>query len=112
MKIIRESHLEPPKLPQSIEEFADKYNLTMKVVRRGISNLPKFYAHFVGVDIKNGNILSATYGDGSTEKEAIDAYAKAISQKLIVVNAMHRDRREINVPILYYKKTKKRNHEL
>lgn len=92
-----------------LEEFADQHGLTLQVTERAMddyqrrNNIPRFVAHFKGVEVASAGILSSTYGDGNTEHEAIANYAKAISTKTLVVNAYKSDRVEIpRVPHLSY----------
>lgn len=86
----------------SIYKFGDTQGLTMEVHERAVpEDAPnRFYARFKGAETKNGQILTSEAGDGKTEREAIKNYAKAISLKTLVVNAMSADRREIQVPRL------------
>lgn len=98
MNIIRES------IPVStIQEFAVKHGLTMKVVERGAHRSPgveRFYACFENSETKEGCILRGSFGNGDTEAEAIENYAAEISEKLLVTGAFTKDRREIQVPRL------------
>jgi hypothetical protein len=92
----------------SIVEFADKYDLTMEVHDRGDPDLSpmKYYAHFKHADTLNGNVLCGEFGNGSQPGEAIRNYSKAISGKLLVIDAMSETRREIRVPSLVTRKLK------
>ena len=80
----------------TFEEFADAHGLQMKVVERRlpVGDPCRFYARLDGVEEKQGNCLVGIYGNGPTPEEAIRDYAKQISMKLIVHNAMSDDRRE------------------
>lgn len=87
----------------TIEEFADEHGLVMEVVERGArweNTNEQYYAHFSDCDIKDGGCLVGAFGNGSTEHEAIKAYAARISEQRIVINAFSDDRREIAVPRL------------
>jgi hypothetical protein len=98
MKI--ERHLLPR---MSLEKFAKLYDLVMEIHEREPSVLPRFYAHFKGAEVKDGTysrVLSGAYGDGDTPEKAMENYAGRISMKLLVLNAMGVDRKEIEVPIL------------
>jgi hypothetical protein len=82
-----------------IEEFADKYDLKMVIDERKlpVGHPKRFTAEFDHVEVKDGPILSSEYGNGKTPDDAIKDYAKKISMKKIVVNAMGKNRREIDV---------------
>lgn len=97
MKTIIESQWRP-----SIEEFAEKYNLTMKVTERDlrVRHPQLYYARFDGAEIKGDCILRSAYGNGHTPEEAIANYANEISGKLLVIGAFTDGRREIRVPVL------------
>lgn len=83
----------------TIEDFADKHNLTMSVHERSkIFNLPKFYAHFKDIEISKGMMLYSISGDGSTPEEAIVNYTSQISEQRLVTNAMRSSRKEILAP--------------
>ena len=90
----------------SIEKFAEKHNLIMEVHERDNKNLPftcfgRFYAHFSNAEIKHGTcMLIGAFGNGNTEKEAIEDYAKEISNQILIIDAMKHTRKEIIVPIL------------
>jgi len=81
----------------TIEEFAEKHDLVMEVVRRKGGN---YYAHFQRAEVKDGSILIGTSGEGLTEDEAISNYATEISDKLLVIGAYTKERREIWAPQL------------
>ena len=86
----------------SIYKFGAVEGLTMEVHERPHSeeSHARFYAHFEDAEVKDGSILCGTYGDGRTEREAIHNYAKAISLKTLVIDAMGDKRREVQVPRL------------
>ena len=84
-----------------IEDFADKHELTMVVVERDVDLsviLPRLYASFENTELINDGLLIRAYGNGDTEKEAIDDYASRISNRIIVVNAYRENRHKIVVP--------------
>ena len=86
----------------SIEEFAERYGLTMVVRERNVpegSSL-RFYAHFKYAEIKDGRILIGESGNGATPEDAIDDYAKQIELKHLVVDAFGKNRTEMDVPRL------------
>lgn len=89
---------------ESIENFADRHGLTMRVNERSTSGLPRFYARFKDVEVGNGCILIGAFGNGDTEDEAIAAYAAEISKQRLIVNAGTAERREIIAPVLFYGK--------
>lgn len=83
--------------PLSLDEFAERYGLVMRVHERehvppGTGN--RFYASFVRVEVKNGAMLRGEYGDGSTPETAIQNYSDLIRGKLLVYSAYGSDRRE------------------
>lgn len=92
--------------PQStIEEFADQHDLVMVVTERASAYVSpnqsdRFYAKFTGGEIKGNGVLSSVFGNGSTPEEAIENYAKHISEKTLVFDARSIRRKEINVPVL------------
>ena len=95
MKIERAHRLKA----QTIQAFAESYDLTMRVRYRDDSSLPPVYANFARTEVKNGVILEGEFGNGDTEEEAIGNYAKAISGKLLVVNTFSAgSRMEIQAP--------------
>ena len=98
MKI--EYYYQPNKI--TIEKFAVEHDLTMEVHQRGASSLvaDKFYARFKRCEIKVGYCLKSSFGDGSSPEHAIANYAKEISGKLLVIDAMSTGRKEIQCPEL------------
>lgn len=85
----------------TLEGFADQHGLVMEVHERGQHPSPsRFYARFKGVEISDRGMLISTFGNGCEPEIAMRAYAKEISEKVIVVGAFTSDRREIVVPIL------------
>ena len=54
----------------TIEQFAEKHNLTMVVNERhsgcGNNTLPRFYARFENSDVSEGFLLYGKYGNGNT----------------------------------------------
>ena len=100
MKIVREN------IPRmTIEEFAERNALTMQVVERPLpeGNPDRFYAHFKSCEAMEGGMLRGTHGNGATEEDAISDYARRISFGTIVIGAMKKGRREIQVPRLITK---------
>ena len=87
--------------PVSLQDFADKYGLELNITERENKDLPRFYASFSNVEIKNGSVLSSCFGDGNTIEKAILDYVNRISEKLIVIDAFKPSRREIKVPKLF-----------
>ena len=59
-----------------------------------------FTAHGQYCETLEGAMLRSEWGTGSTRKKALDNYARLISGKRLVVNAMGPARREYNVPSL------------
>lgn len=95
--------IERKDIPQiTIEEFADKYDLTMEIHERPLPEgaSARFYAHFKSCEIMDRGCLRGTFGDGATPEEAIKDYAASIRLCRIVIDARHPTRREIEVPRL------------
>lgn len=86
----------------SITEFADQNELTMVVTERARppDDPGRFYATFKDATFKDGGRLVGTFGDGPTEEEAIQDYARAISLQRLVIRAASCARRELDVPRL------------
>lgn len=73
---------------QTLEEFAAEYGLIMRVYERPPSlDLPRYYAMFLNVERKAGEILCSEFGEGNTEQEAIAAYVKKLSGQRLVIDA-------------------------
>jgi hypothetical protein len=85
----------------TIEAFAMKYNLTMEIRERNTKDSgSRFYAEFEGAEVMRHGFLVGEFGNGRTEGEAINNYAKSISGKRLAIRAYTSQRREIKVPIL------------
>lgn len=85
-----------PRLPKTIEEFADLHCLTMVVTE---CDYREFHAAFKGAEVQQGNIgLLSAYGRGHSEESAIDDYARRISGQSLIIDAYLDSRREIRVP--------------
>lgn len=88
-------------IPETIQKFAESYDLTMRISYRTAVDLPPVYARFDRTDVKDGIILRSVCGNGQTEDEAIEAYRKGISGKPLVVRALtDGSRTAIQVPEL------------
>lgn len=86
----------------TLEQFADKHNLIMVVKERETeshSNM-RYCAYFKNTEIKEGIFLKGEYGNGHTPEAAIGEYKHKICFRLLVVNAMSKDRKEIKIPRL------------
>lgn len=87
----------------TIEGFADKHGLVMEIHerRKPIGDPSRYYAHFKSAEAIEGlHCLIGLYGDGSTPAEAIANYARDISLRTLIIDAMTEHRREIEVPRL------------
>jgi hypothetical protein len=87
----------------TIEDFADKHNLTMVVVeRQATKGLMPFYAEFEGSEViehHGAKFIGSLFGDGWNPDEAIKDYAKKLSNKVLVFNSFSKtDRKEIECP--------------
>ena len=83
-------------------EFADFHGLVMEIHERRVygKQVSRYWAKFEGAEVKDGGLLAGVFGNGDTEELAMAAYAKRISEKLLVLNACRSDRVEICVPAL------------
>lgn len=82
----------------SIDEFADRHGLVMRVRERAhkpVGSPQRFFASFNNVEVKDRGCLVSVYGDGRTPEDAIDAYARALSRRPLVVNAFRESRKDI-----------------
>jgi hypothetical protein len=72
----------------SIQEFAVANNLRMLVKERRLpaDDACRFYACFEDCDIKGDGVLIGEFGNGSTPEQAIEAYAKKISLRTLVIH--------------------------
>lgn len=87
----------------TIEQFADSYNLTMKVCERRvpIDHPSRYYAHFESCEVMSDDgFIFDEFGNGVTAEKAIADYADRIQLKSIVIDAYTPERREIDVPRL------------
>jgi hypothetical protein len=88
----------------TIEAFAEKHGLIMEICERDHGwRLAPLFGSFIRVEVKNGSILLGAYGNGFSEGEVIRDYAKLISGKLIVFDALGPNRKEIQCPIFVEK---------
>lgn len=86
---------------KTIEEFAEENDLTMVITERDMPmELGRYYAAFKNAEVKDGVLLRSEYGDGDSERAAIERYAATISGRTLVLNAYTDDRRTIRVPRL------------
>ncbi|HKX46196.1 MAG TPA: hypothetical protein VJP77_05800 [Planctomycetota bacterium] len=85
---------------QTLADFATAHGLKMRVTERpsAMRELFRFYAEFEGAEILGDGVLISTTGNGNTEAEAIKDYAAAISERVLVLRAYGKDRKEIRVP--------------
>jgi hypothetical protein len=92
----------------TLAEFAEKHGLVMEIHERTPQDMgrrwtesSRYYACFKSCDVKDGSILSGTFGNGSTPDAAMAEYAQEISEKRLVIDATSKGtRREIYAPIL------------
>jgi hypothetical protein len=85
----------------TIQEFADREGLTMEVKERGsdrISNATPWFATLKGVDVIDGIMLGAAWGNGNTPDQAIADCVRNISEQRLVFGAYTDSRREIQAP--------------
>jgi hypothetical protein len=88
--------------PMTLEEFADKYGLTMEVGERSrewcSDDEARFYACFADSYVLEDGALVVVTGNGSTPEAAIADYAVRIAGCRISVGETRADRRYIDVP--------------
>jgi hypothetical protein len=90
----------------TLEAFADKHGLVMEIRARSLGSgqcredASRYFAKFRSCEIKDGACLIGAYGDGATPNDAMGDYARQISGRLLIVDAMLLQRREIRVPNL------------
>lgn len=83
----------------TLEEFADKHRLTMKIYERSrVGGLSRFTAHFVGVEIKRNGCLESGYGEGSSPEDAMYDYANRIAGQRLARGAYTSDRADFEAP--------------
>lgn len=86
----------------TIDQFAKLADLTMtcreSVTRIGTASA--WTAIFKHTEVMEGGMLVSDSGRGRTMEEAIQDYARKISQKRIATGAYTKDRREFQVPLL------------
>lgn len=75
---------EPLPQPKSIADFARFRHLHLTVTQHAER---RWTAHFDNVEIKDGPILEAAYGDGMSPYAAVLDYSRKIAGKLLVINA-------------------------
>lgn len=86
----------------TIEEFADANNLMMVINERKLprGNPSRYCAKFRDCEVMLGGMLVGKCGYGATPEEAIKNYAPEISLQRIAIDALSKNRREIEVPRL------------
>lgn len=89
---------------QSLQEFADAHDLTLKIGQRADCDVAqfrsfRFYACFSAADITDGVIAHMGFGEGNTPLEAVRNYARNISGRTLV-RGMGRDATRFTVPEL------------
>lgn len=87
----------------TIEQFAEHYDLTMEIRERSIleqsQGFERIYGRFARTEINEGNCLETVIGQGMSADSAIADYARKIAGKVMVVDAMLPERKELNVPV-------------
>lgn len=83
----------------TIEDIASVFGRRLEIVRQPNSALGNpWQAHINGAEVKDGAILTRTYGTGTTPMEALNHYCTLIAGKTLVFDAYRDSRLEINVP--------------
>lgn len=90
--------------PQNILEFEIQNNLDLIVTQRPVYMNPdnKYYVKFNNSEVKGMGVLTGVTGYGNTVEDAVKDYCKRISGKTLVLDAYTNNRKEINLPDLYY----------
>jgi hypothetical protein len=88
-----------------IQTFAEAHGLEIEIKLRPkkyrSSERARYYASIPSAEMLGaGGVLVSKFGNGATEEEAVAAYGEAISEEVLVIDAMRPGRREIKVPIL------------
>ena len=81
----------------NIEEYADILQKEI-VIRRYPNQKNRYTASFDGCEVREGGMLSGTYGNSDSPTNAINDYVAKIKGKTIVFNAMTNDRVDYGVP--------------
>jgi hypothetical protein len=81
--------------------FLDSIDCDLEL-RRYANQNGRWLAQIEHADIKEGCILSGSFGTGSNPEQAIDDYVQQIRGKLLVIDATSDKRREIRVPDSLY----------
>lgn len=78
----------------TIEDFADRYGLTMFVRERDtdVGDKDRYCASFRSVEVREGGCLTSRAGFGPTPEAAIADYARWLSLKPIAINAFQSER--------------------
>lgn len=94
----------------TFDDFVEREGLEIVVRERGSPILKslrglnggklieRYYASAVGVEVAEGGCLISRAGNGNTPEEAIDDYAKWLSEKTIIIDAFLDKRRNIVCP--------------
>lgn len=94
-----------PELVEALEEFVDEHDLELVCGRRTRKTVAwvqqntnpgpvKFWAQLRGVEEKADGLLRSSHGNGDTPDDAIADYARQISGKTLVVDAMDPEKRK------------------
>lgn len=96
MKIITKPYRYGTGEPTTLQAFAEKQGLTLEVVERSpgrVAGSGKFYAVFVGAEVKQGIMLCSESGEADSPEDAIFDYARRIAGRTLVLNAYDKVRR-------------------
>jgi hypothetical protein len=92
--------------------FLDTINCNLEL-RRYANQNGRWLAQIERAELKEGHILSGSYGTGKNPEQAIEDYVQRIKGKLLVINAASDERKEFKVPktlyFIYYKQEKEVN---
>ncbi len=98
VEMYSEMHFE---IESPLDAFAAENGLTMVVRdRQDVPARIKFYAHFRGVDVIDGQMLCISFGAGYTPDAAIAEYTKKISGKMLSISEGASGRRKVKAPKL------------
>lgn len=93
MKINRNTLKRP-----TLEEFADKHDLTLEIGERPKEyGLPRYFAYLKDVYLDEGCVVVGTSGNGDDEQSAVQDYVKRLNGQLLTIRPFDPSRRKKTV---------------
>lgn len=68
------------------------------ISRRKPFDKKQFIVSFESTEVKNGCLLISSYGEGKSVKQAKANYCRKLSGEILVMDALLKNRREIQLP--------------